>query len=256
MKGVIFDIQRFCVHDGPGIRTTVFMKGCPLRCKWCHNPESQRPYPELMVYPDKCVRCGECLKVCPKAFDARCDNKGVCAAVCRHSAREVCGRTAAVEEIVAQVLRDERYYRTSGGGVTLSGGEPFFQPEFCLALLAACREAGLHTAVETAGCVPVEVLLEAAPLTDLFLYDIKGIDPEKHRQNTGAPNDLILSNARALSEAGADIRFRMPLIPGYNDDERAAVERFAEELSKPLEIMPYHDTGVSKYKALRREYTL
>ena len=253
MTGTIFDIQRFSIHDGPGIRTTVFFKGCNLRCLWCHNPESQSAKPQLMFYRDKCVGCGECKKVCPRAFTADCIAEGKCVPACRHGARELSGRTETAERVIGTVLRDKAFYETSGGGVTLSGGEPLLQPEFALEILKACKESDIHTAVETAGNVPFAVFETLLPFVDLFLYDIKGIDPEKHKKNTGVSNERILENARALAESGKEILFRMPYIPGYNDTEAPAAADFVRSLGKKLELLAFHEIGRGKYTALGRE---
>ena len=254
MTGTIFDIQRFSIHDGPGIRTTVFFKGCDLRCLWCHNPESQSPKPELMYYKEKCVGCGECKKICPRAFTADCIAEGKCVPACRHGAREISGRTESAQSVAATVLRDKAFYAQSGGGATLSGGEPLLQADFAAELLSILKENGVHTAVETAGNVPFFVFEKITPLVDLFLYDIKGLDPEKHKRNTGVSNERILENARALAETGKEILFRMPYIPGYNDAEAPAVADFARSLGKDLELMAYHEIGAGKYAALGREY--
>ena len=252
IKARIFDIQRFSLHDGPGIRTTVFFKGCNLRCRWCHNPESQQPYPQRMFYKEKCVGCGACLEVCPRAFDAVCENGLRCLSVCVHGAREITGREADVDEILHTVLRDQPFYRTSGGGVTLSGGEPLLQPEVAFFLLSACKAEGIHTAVETAGNVPWHTVETLLPVTDLFLFDLKGMDPALHRHNTGVTNGLILENARKLVGAGAKVRFRMPYVPGYNEREAPAAAAFARELGCPLELMAFHNIGAGKYAALGR----
>lgn len=254
MEGLIFDVQRFSVYDGPGIRTNVFFKGCPLRCLWCHNPESQRIRPELMLYPEKCTHCGRCTEICGKTFTPDCTACGRCVRVCENGARKISGRTASDTEIMETVKRDVPFYETSGGGITLSGGEPLMQPEFALSLLKMSRECGIHTAVETAGFVKAEILESVIPYTDLFLYDIKGIDDVLHIRNTGVSNELILSNARLLMESGAGLRFRMPYIPGVNSGELEKVREFTG--SFPLELMGYHTTGVSKYASLGRSYAL
>ena len=253
MEGIIFDIQRFCIHDGPGIRTTVFLKGCPLRCLWCHNPESQKKAPQLMFFKDKCTGCGKCREVCKKAFTSACSVCSAvdCAEVCRSGARVKSGRTVSSREVVETVLRDKEYYKTSGGGVTVSGGEPLLAGEFLKEILSGCKQAGIHTAVETSGAVGWECFADVLELVDLFLYDIKGTDPEKHRHNTGISNDLILENAARLTESGKNVLFRMPVVPGYNDDEVKTVSRFAGDT--PLEILAFHTAGNGKYKALSRE---
>lgn len=254
MTANIFDIQRFCIHDGPGVRTTVFFKGCNLRCLWCHNPESQSALPQLMFYENKCVGCGECRKVCPRAFTVECVSEGRCISACSHGAREISGKTVPVNEIIDILLRDREFYRNSGGGVTLSGGEPLLQADAVSEILSACRREGVQVAVETAGNVPFSVFEKIIPFTGLFLFDIKGIDPGLHKRNTGVSNELILENARHLSGFKVDILFRMPYVPGFNDSEVRDVAAFAAELGRPLELMAYHNTGAGKYKALGRRY--
>ena len=254
MKALVFDVQRFSLHDGPGIRTTVFFKGCDLRCLWCHNPESQRREPELMLYPEKCTVCGACKRACAAAFTDACRRCGACADVCRAGARTRSGYARDTAELAALVLRDRPFYEQSGGGMTLSGGEPLLQAEAAAGLLRACKEAGVHTAVETAGHVPAAALEVVLPCTDLFLYDIKGIDPALHRRNTGADNALILANARRLAAEAAEVVFRMPYVPGFNDGEAEAAAAFAKSLGRPLELMAYHEIGAGKYAALGRAY--
>ena len=248
--GIVFDVQRFCMHDGPGIRTTVFLKGCNLRCAWCHNPESQIHTPQLMFYPDKCVGCGKCAAFCQKASTDECLRCGKCASVCNHGARTLAGETMTVEAVMDTVKRDIPYYQTSGGGMTLSGGEPLLQTDFALALLEAARACGIATAVETAGHIPVKTFLRFIPLVDLFLFDLKAISPEVHQRCTGVDNALILQNASFLKERGTGVRFRMPVIPGYNDGEIDAVAAFAGD--SPLELLAYHATGEGKYASLDR----
>ncbi len=252
VEGLIFSIQRYSLHDGPGIRTIVFFKGCNLRCLWCHNPESQSAVPELMIYPDKCRSCGACTAFCSKAFTDACSKCGSCASVCRYGARDKCGRKENADDVFDVILKDRDYYEVSGGGVTLSGGEPLLQPEFSVSLLEKCRENGIHTAVETAGNVPSETLERIMPLTDLFLYDIKCIDTELHKSLTGVSNDLILSNSRLLKNGGAEVIFRMPVVPGFNDSEIGAVSEFVG--NGKLELMPYHNICSAKYNALGREF--
>ena len=255
VKGRIINIQRFSIHDGPGIRTTVFLKGCNLRCLWCHNPESQHPEPQRMFYRHKCVGCGACSRVCEKAMLLQCDNCGKCVDVCQHSARELVGRTISARELFAELMKDKAYYATSGGGVTFSGGEPLLQPEFVETILRMCKEAGLHTAIETAGDVSWQTFSRVLPYVDLFLYDIKAVDAQVHKHCTGVPNDRILENARKLMEICPEkLLFRMPVVPGYNDTQVAAAAAFTEGF--PLELLPYHATGVGKYDALGVEYGL
>ncbi len=254
IKGSIFDIQRFSIHDGPGIRTTVFFKGCNLKCLWCHNPESQSFKPVLLYYKDKCTGCGECAKLCPNTFSESCTACGKCADICPQKARRVSGRDENAENIVKQVLKDKEYYKTSGGGVTLSGGEPLLQSDLCLEILKEVKKAGIHTAIETAANVKWDIFEKILPYVDLFPFDIKGIDEANHVKNTGVSNKLILENAKKLSEKGANILFRMPYIPDFNDFEAEAVVNFAHSLNKDLELMAYHNIAVGKYSALNRCY--
>lgn len=252
---VITNIQRFSIHDGPGIRTTVFMKGCNLRCLWCHNPESQSQQPQKMLYHHKCVGCGACREICDKAFSAGCDSCGKCVAVCVHGARELAGTTVTVNSLFQEILKDRPFYDNSGGGVTFSGGEPLLQPDFLVEVLQRCNASSIHTAVETAGNVSWEVFTQVLPYVDLFLYDIKAIDPQVHKNCTGVSNERILANAQKLMRICPEkLLFRMPVIPGYNDTQVPAVAAFAGEIS--LELLPYHSTGMGKYQALGMRYDL
>lgn len=254
MDGKIFDIQRFSIYDGPGIRTNVFFKGCNLRCLWCHNPESQSGKNQLLFYRDKCVGCGECAKICSKTFTADCIACGRCAEVCTHDARKISGRTASADEVVDAVLRDKEFYRTSGGGVTLSGGEPLLQADFAAEILRKCRESGIHTAIETAADVPWTSFEKVLPYLDLVLCDIKCIDGENHIRCTGVSNRRILENAERLKNSGVKIIFRTPVIPGYNDAEIKKIAEFCEPCEH--EILAYHSTGCGKYTALNMPYEL
>jgi len=272
-RGLVFDVQRYSIHDGPGIRTLVFLKGCPLRCLWCCNPESQRAAPEVEFRASLCQRCGRCLAACPlgainpdlaappaaKIDRGRCDVCGACAAACPNGALRLVGRWLTVSQALAEVQRDAAYYRRSGGGVTLSGGEPLAQPAFAAALLRACYERNIHTAVETTGFVAWGTLAKVLPFTDLFLYDLKHVDPRVHAGLTGVSNALILDNARRLVAAGAALTLRLPLIPGYNADEAnlAAAAQFAGELGiGEVHLMPFHQLGKDKYGRLGLDYTL
>ena len=267
--GRVFDIQRFSIHDGPGIRTTVFLKGCPLRCLWCHNPESVRPEPLLSFAVDKCISCGSCVEACPNdahIFDAqqvhvllreKCDLLGKCAAVCPSGALELIGQDISCAEVLDPVLRDRLFYELSGGGITLSGGEPLLQIDFSEALLATARAAGLHTAVETAGHVTFARLARVAPHTDLFLYDLKETDDARHREYTGVSVQSIQDNLRALHDLGASILVRLPTVPGLND--RPEHFRAIADIVRPLtgllgvEVMPYHSLGIGKRHRLGLE---
>lgn len=266
MKGIIFDIKKFAVHDGPGIRTTVFLKGCPLRCAWCHNPEGIAPGPEIMVFADRCVRgCRDCLAACPRGALKKvrnailldrglCDGCGACAEVCPAEALQSAGRTVSVAAVMDEVARDIPFYERSDGGVTFSGGEPLAQPEFLRELLLACRAQSIHTAVDTSGHAPFSAYEKLLPLVDLFLYDLKIIDDERHRRFTGVSNRLILENLEKLSRSGAALSLRVPLLPGVNDadDDLRALARFCSALAKrhPLHILPYHRGYVAKRRRL------
>ncbi len=264
--GRVFDIKRYAVHDGPGIRTTVFLKGCPLRCAWCHNPESQSPDIEFQWRGDSCIACDLCVDACPSDALQRNDAVGQqrnlercirclsCAEACPSHATEAIGRDMTVDEVLAEVCRDAAFYDESGGGVTLSGGEPLVQSEFAIELLRRCGERGLHRAVDTCGCVPSESLLRAAEHAELFLYDVKHMDDEAHRKATGATNRLILDNLVALAGTGAGVEVRVPVIPGVNDDHdnARATARFLAGLDRPpsVRLLAYHPMARSKYLRL------
>ncbi len=268
MTGKQFNIQRYSIHDGPGIRTTVFLKGCPLSCPWCHNPESHSPDPEIGIQPGRCIQCGSCLEVCsfapamgPEGFrpviPSRCVRCGQCAEACPSGARELIGRTVTVQEIMEEVERDLPFYEESGGGVTFSGGEPLMQPEFLLACLRAAWDRGIHTAVDTSGFAPEEMILEVASWTNLFLYDLKILDDARHRKYTGVSVTPILENLRALDAANTQIWLRIPLIPGINDDPSnlEALGGFLSSLERKhsVYLLPYHPLGSDKYRRMGRE---
>lgn len=258
--------MRFSVHDGPGIRTTVFLKGCPLACRWCHNPESQSFHPQLIRMEERCLRCGECVPVCPEraaegsmGVPAKCRACGACVEACVAGAREITGRRMSVAAVVAEVERDVVFYEESGGGVTVSGGEPLAQPEFTAALLAACRALGIHTALDTCGMASAETLLRAAANADLVLYDLKLLDPARHTEYTGVSNAPILRNLEALAAAGRNVTVRFPLIPSVNDgeDELAAMAAFLVRAGvRRLDLLPYHRIGADKYRRLGKPYTM
>jgi pyruvate formate lyase activating enzyme len=280
LTGKIYDIQGFSVQDGPGIRTTVFMKGCPLRCPWCHSPESQQFHAQLSWMAMRCVgidKCGKCLKSCPldaispgkqvrnAATQERiqhvqidrsvCNNCGECTSACYPKALVMCGTDYTVEEIADRVSKDLSFYEHSGGGVTISGGEPLCQPEFVSQLLKRLKERGIHTAVDTSGYVQSDIIRRVLPVTDLFLYDLKHMDREKHRIVTGVPNETILENAEQIARAGGRIQVRIPVIPDFNDSEESirATGLFCRLLGESVilvQLLPYHNLGVMKYQRI------
>ncbi|MEM1839458.1 MAG: glycyl-radical enzyme activating protein [Candidatus Bathyarchaeia archaeon] len=270
IKGTIFNIQRFCLDDGPGIRTTVFLKGCPLRCLWCCNPEGQNPWPELAHRDAICTKCGRCIETCPKNAISISDNEwhinrslcnvcGKCVDICVRGALGILGREMSVEEVFKEVIKDLDFYEASGGGVTLSGGEPLFQPDFAADLLKRCKDEGIHTAIETSGYSNENSLKKVLPYVDLILYDLKCISPELHKRLTGVSNDLIIRNLRLLISRGVPVIIRFPLIPTLNDSdmEIASLAEFIEQMGvEDVEVLPYHRLGISKYRMLGRKYEL
>jgi pyruvate formate lyase activating enzyme len=269
MKGIVTNIQRFSIHDGPGIRTTVFLKGCNLRCFWCHNPETLSPKPELQLFFNRCIGCGACFERCPNHAHAivdgervfyreRCVGCGACAETCYAEALVLVGETKTVEEVVEEVLRDKPFYETSNGGVTLSGGEPLLQLEFSYAILEQCRQQGVHTAIETAANFPWERIASLLPVVDLVMMDIKLIDSARHKECTGVPNERILENAIRLGQQPQPLIVRTPIIPGVNDnaDDIRAIAEFASRLPNLLyyELLPFHPMATSKYDSLDLDY--
>lgn len=254
-RAIIFDIERSSYVDGPGIRTTVFFKGCNLRCAWCHNPESQSHKAEMMVYKSKCTGCGKCKEKCPYGLD-ECRLCGKCTLYCPHDAREVCGKEYTADELLCEILKDKSLYETSGGGVTFSGGECMLQIDFLEEILKKCKENGIHTAIDTAGHIKYESFERVIPYTDLFLYDVKCIDPNKHKQYTGVDNELILENLKRLMQAKMALWVRIPVIPTVNDTEEEMIK--IKELflthgrPQKIELLPYHAMGEHKYSALNK----
>ena len=267
----VFDIQRFSVHDGPGIRTTVFLKGCPLNCLWCHNPESKTKAPELMLHATTCVGCGECVGACENKLHSFVENEhiidrnkcsvcGKCADSCVFGALVVSGKTMSAEEVLSEVMRDKSFYDNSGGGVTVSGGEPLMQADFCCELFSSAKEQGISTAVETSGFGRWENIERLSECVDYFLWDYKETSPERHREYTGVDNALILENLAKLDALGAKIVLRCPIIPGLNDRDEHFLG-IAEVANKHksilrVEIEPYHSLGKSKAFAIGKDYPL
>jgi pyruvate formate lyase activating enzyme len=265
LAGTIFNIMRFSVYDGPGIRTTVFLKGCPASCLWCHNPEALSGKIQLMVRKDRCRHCGDCAAACPRnaiflqdgetATDRkRCLQCGACVDVCYAEARELVGRSITVNALMDEISRDILFFEESGGGVTFSGGGPLQQNEFLREILKACKRRGLHTAVDTTGYAPPEVLQRIAEWTDLFLYDLKLMDDMRHREFTGISNGVILQNLKELAAGGNQVQIRVPLVPGINDSRENIREmgRFVATIPnvKEIELLPYHAAGIGKYERL------
>lgn len=267
--GILTEIQRFTVHDGPGVRSMAFLKGCPLRCKWCQNPETWNTHPELLHSPDECINCGKCVTVCSsnainitsggmEIDRKKCVNCGDCAKTCYSGALKITGEYMTVEEVFKALMEDEIFYKNSGGGITLSGGECTMQAEFVIQLLKKLKEHGIHTAIETCGHCQKEKFERITEYVDRILYDIKIPYDEKSRTFTGQGNELILSNLKVASEQGKDIILRFPMIPGVNDDKaslNAIADIAIKNNIKRINILPFHQAGTSKWKAIGRKYT-
>ena len=265
MKGIITEIQRFSLHDGPGIRTTVFMKGCNIQCGWCHNPETIQIKPQLQFFPEKCIGCGECINVCPNGVHTVVDNKkvlkrelcescGKCASVCYSEALILVGREMDAQDVMKEIMEDIKYYRQSGGGVTISGGEPLVQKEFTFEILKHCREQGIQTAIETNVAMPWKDISFILPVTDLIMLDIKAMDDDVHKKWTGVSNARILENIKKLSEKEIPLIIRTPVIPEVNDStqEIGRIAEYISSLSSVLyyELLPFNPLGAPKYESL------
>jgi pyruvate formate lyase activating enzyme len=273
MSTQVTNIQGYSIHDGPGIRTVVFLKGCSLDCLWCSNPECISSRPEIGFFKSLCTGCGKCLKVCPNQAligeagqlpvvdRQRCSGCGLCVSACYYKALVLYGKLMSVEEVFAAVKCDAIFYQASGGGITVSGGEVLLQPQFAAQLLDQCRRTGIHTCIETSGNGAEPALREVLSSTDLVLFDLKLLDSDQHRRYTGKSNSLILANAEVVAGSGVDFLFRMPLIPGINDDPQniADTAKFLHGLGKKalrIELMPYHRLGKGKYESLDLPYRL
>lgn len=271
VKGVISDIQKFSIHDGPGIRTTVFLKGCPLKCRWCGNPETISHKPEIMFSADSCMGCEICLKTCPQGAIKAIPNQpllrnqdlciacGICAERCPKSALLLRGRSMSISELMTEIEKDMPFYKRSGGGVTLSGGEPFLQADFTKEVLKACTEKEIHTVVDTCGKTNWRSIEQSMEYIDLFLYDIKHLDPAVHKKGTTVSNELILENLTKLFKLGKNVLLSLPLIPGFNtsNEDIKQIGVFARDTgAKALRILPYHNYGRGKYLKIGKQYGL
>lgn len=262
--GLVFNLMRFSLHDGPGIRTTVFLKGCPLRCRWCHNPESQSSEPEIICFEERCIHCGDCVAACPHGAlhsdgqlihvpEQLCQRCGECADACPSGARQLAGRWMTVPEVLAEVVKDQVFFDESGGGITLSGGEPLLQADFAEALLAACSARRIRTVLDTCGFADTGVMRRVSEHVGLFLYDLKLMNSERHERFTGVKNELILRNLKMLAERGSSIIVRVPVIPGVNNDNDNfdALSEYLSSLKlRDIDLLPYHRLGGDKYLRL------
>ena len=265
MDGIITDIKRMSTHDGDGIRTTIFLKGCPLRCLWCHNPETQSELAQIKLIQKKCSNCGKCLAVCSchsitdgiHLIDrSRCVGCARCVEVCPNNALEIQGRTISSDNVVKIALEDVQFYSVSGGGVTISGGEPLMQYNFCTEILSKLKSYGIHTALDTCGCSPQSSVAQVADYTDIFLYDIKAIDESVHLKCTGRGNEQILDNLKYLEKISKPVEIRVPYIPGYNSDQIEKIGLFLSPMKviKKVKVLPYHNLAKSKYDSLGMKF--
>ncbi len=268
--GLVLNIMHFALHDGPGIRTTVFLKGCPLHCWWCHNPESQSAEPEVIYFEERCIHSGDCVRACPNGAlrldegrlihdPARCQRCAECVSACSAAARQLAGRWMTVSDVLAEILKDQVFFEESGGGVTVSGGEPLMQAAFVESLLTACRARRIRTVLDTCGWADPSVLLRVSEYVDLFFYDLKLMDSERHERFTGMKNDVILQNLKMLAEHGSAVVVRIPVIPGVNDDDQTVgqISEFLLPLGlREIDLLPYHRFGSDKYRRLHLLYEM
>ncbi|HWQ73030.1 MAG TPA: glycyl-radical enzyme activating protein [Desulfitobacteriaceae bacterium] len=268
---LVLSIMGTTIHNGPGIRTLVLLKGCPLRCAWCSTPESQSPTPEIGIFPDKCTRCGKCVEICPNGAmkinkekiqidRLKCNNCGECTKICYSEALRLYGRKMTVEELINEVKKDIIFYKHSGGGVVISGGEPLSEIQFIKEFAKACRAEGISLGVDTCGYVPRTNIEQMLEYIDYVLLDIKHMDSRRHKEITGVPNELIISNAQFISKMNVPIYIRVPVIPGYTDSEEniRAISNFAGSLHslKEVHLMPIHHLGAKRYESLNRPYLI